>query len=140
MWFEVFIEMGKALSKTQKKIDNNVRSVLNSVCESVLKDVAGFQWVTHQADYANFPASLMIVCVFDSEKNITDVLESGVLTSMKKHIHMQLLKVGVVLKHTERQIVADSIERCEREHDGDWALRLKSAEGRAIPKNFPKKQ
>ena len=61
--------MAKPQSKTEKKIDNNVRLALTSACEQFLEDVPGFQWLTHQANYTNFPATLLITCVFDTQEN-----------------------------------------------------------------------
>ena len=60
----------KPQSKTQKKIDNNVRKALTAACEDCLKDVPGFQWLTHQANYTNFPASLFVTCVFDTDEQL----------------------------------------------------------------------
>ena len=39
------------MRKTDKKIDNNLRIVLTEVCEIALKEVTGFQWLTHLVDY-----------------------------------------------------------------------------------------
>ena len=53
------------MRKTDKKIDNNIRNVLNKVCEQALIEVNGFVWLTHQVNYDKFPASLSVICVFD---------------------------------------------------------------------------
>lgn len=129
--------MSKPQSKTEKKIDNNIRRALTAVCEQMLKDVAGFQWLTHQADYSNFPASLLITCVFNSDSDWSRGSEVGHLQTIRKRIQAKLLNTGVVLKKLEQQVIFDSEEACDRDHDGDWSLRLASRAGRAVMKNRP---
>ncbi|VUD40395.1 hypothetical protein TDB9533_00182 [Thalassocella blandensis] len=128
--------MPKPQSKTQKKLDSKIRELLTRICEHELKMIPGFSWITHQADFSNFPASLIIVCVFDTEESKQGA--AGDLPAIYKNIQAGLLKLGVVMKHLDRQIFLDSDEACNRESEGNWNARLKSLEGRAIPKNFPK--
>jgi len=129
--------MSKAKSKTQKKIDNNIRLALTSACQSMLEEVPGFQWLTHQADYTNFPASLLIICVFDSPDQQLQAESSGKASQMKRVIQAKLLKTGVKFKSLEQQILLDNEQVCKQEHQGNWTLRLASYKGRAIGKNRP---
>jgi len=48
----------KGMRKTDKKRDNTLRLALTEVCDIALKDIAGFQWLTHCVNYSNFPQSL----------------------------------------------------------------------------------
>lgn len=53
------------MRKKDKKIDNELRLVLIDACEQALKDITGFQWLTHfLVNYDDFPNSLMVACVF----------------------------------------------------------------------------
>ncbi len=97
--------MAKPQSKTQKKIDNNVRMALTDACELFLGDIPGFQWLTHQADYSNFPASLSITCVFDTAENQKEIFQNGNSTKMQNLIQAKLLKVGVKLNAPKQQVV-----------------------------------
>ena len=54
------------MKKTDKKMDNHIRRVLTDVCETSLKDINGFAWLTHTVNYAQFPQSLKVICVFDT--------------------------------------------------------------------------
>ena len=99
--------MAKPRSKTEKKIDNNVRLALTSACEQFLEDVPGFQWLTHHANYTNFPASLLITCVFDTEEN-QQLAETNVIHTL---IQSKLRKIGVKLKAPKQQVVFDSEEK-----------------------------
>ena len=96
--------MAKPQSKTEKKIDNNIRLALTTACELFLDDISGFQWLTHHANYSNFPASLSITCVFDTDERQDQADQNGDLTKMRKMIQTKLLKIGIKLKAPKQQI------------------------------------
>ncbi len=112
------------LSKTNQKIDNNVCKALTIACESSLHDVAGFVWLTHRANYTNFPASLVITCVFNTEEEIEAMKALQQDDTMMATIQKQLLKVGVVVKNIKKSVHFDSEQACQAKHDGQWADRL----------------
>ena len=60
---------------TVKKLDENTIKALTKVCEIGKQKVKGFDWLTHRADYSNFPSSLVITCVFITEQQISDAKE-----------------------------------------------------------------
>ncbi|MEH6557413.1 MAG: Fis family transcriptional regulator [Oceanicoccus sp.] len=102
--------MAKPQSKTEKKIDNNIRLALTDACELFLDDISGFQWLTHHANYSNFPASLAITCVFDTDESRTQANQNGNLAKMQNIIQTRLLKTGVKLKAAKQQIVFECEE------------------------------
>jgi hypothetical protein len=102
--------MAKPHSKTQKKIDNNVRLALTGACEQFLDDISGFQWLTHQANYSNFPASLLITCVFDTDESQQQACQNNDSSKMQNLIQARLLKIGVKLKAPKQQVIFDSEE------------------------------
>tara|TARA_R100001377_G_scaffold1946_1_gene1408 strand:+ start:3765 stop:4172 length:408 start_codon:yes stop_codon:yes gene_type:complete len=112
------------LSKTNQKIDNNVCKALTIACESSLHDVAGFVWLTHRANYTNFPASLVITCVFNTEEEIEAMKTLQQDETMMATIQKQLLKVGVVVKNIKKSVHFDSEQACQAKHDGQWDDRL----------------
>lgn len=112
------------LSKTNQKIDNNVCKALTIACESSLHDVAGFVWLTHRANYTNFPASLVITCVFNTEEEIEAMKTLQQDETMMATIQKQLLKVGVVVKNIKKNVHFDSEQACQAKHDGQWDDRL----------------
>lgn len=129
--------MSNPKSKTQKKIDNNIRVVLTAVCEETLGKLEGFEWLTHQANYTNFPASLLITCVFRTDQQLEDAVERGDTQRLQRSIQAQLLKVGIKFKYLAKQIIFDTEERCEDEDGADWSRRLERRAGREIAKNRP---
>lgn len=129
--------MAKPKSKTEKKIDNNVRLALTAACDQFLEDVPGFQWLTHQANYTNFPASLLVTCVFDTPEQQQQAERNEHATQMRKLIQAKLLKVGVKFKALNQQILFDSEAACTEENDGNWASRLEGRAQRTVAKNRP---
>jgi hypothetical protein len=102
--------MARPKSKTEKKIDNNVRLALTSACEIFLEDIPGFQWLTHRAVYSNFPASLSVTCVFDTDEHQTQAHQDGNAIKMQHLIQTKLLHIGVKLKAPKQQVIFESEE------------------------------
>ncbi len=125
--------MSKTLSKIQKKTDSNICRVLTQACENELKLADGFLWITHQADYSNFPASLIVTCVFDTDAQ-KETAENN-RTPIQQVIQLKLLKIGVKLINATIQIRFDSEESCNIADEGDWKKRLARTEGLAAKKN-----
>jgi len=56
---------------------------------------------------------------------------------MKRLIQEKLLKIGVKFKSLKQQILLDNEQACEQQHQGNWAARLASRQGRAVSNNRP---
>lgn len=112
------------MRKSDKKTDNQLRLVLTQVCEVALKDIQGFQWLTHTANYNNFPQSLKVVCVFDSNESLDSYRQSQYNYKLVSLIKSELEGMQIRLKNIEKHITYDSEENCERQHNGNWAARL----------------
>ena len=125
------------MSKTNKKIDNNICKALTDVCEQAKVEISGFQWLSHTANYTQFPGSLMVTCVFDSDVSVTAASQAECDLLLQKWVQKSLFKVGVVLKDVRQNFRLDSEEACERESDGDWALRLQQKSVVGYLKNRP---
>lgn len=108
------------MRKTDKKIDNEIRSVLTEACEEALECGDGFRWLTHVVNYQRFPASLLIICVYDTNAN----LENADKQSMRTLIRTKLRTMNVTIKDEARQITFDTEENCHHEHAGNWRRRL----------------
>ena len=111
-------------SKVQKRLDKAIRLTLTDVCKQALNDIAGFQWLTHQADYSDFPSSLVITCVFETEEECIQAERSGNSRKLQKLIQSKLLKIGVKFTAINSQVRFDSEEACNQQHTGDWKQRL----------------
>lgn len=113
------------LTKTTQKLDNNICKALTIACENSLHQIAGFSWLTHRANYTNFPASLIVTCVFETENDIEEMKANNLAKDFQQDIQKQLLKIGVILKNINRNIHFDSEEACDKHHQGQWNERLK---------------
>lgn len=112
------------MNKTVKKLDNNVVKALTIVCEMAKQDLVGFEWLTHSANYANFPGSLVITCVLDNQESLDIMLAQEQDQALRKQIQTQLLKAGVLLKDVRRHVFFDTEKACLLQHNGDWKRRL----------------
>jgi hypothetical protein len=50
-------------------IERELIRTLTLACETAKSEIVGFQWLTHDVDYEQFPQSLVVTWVFDSEAN-----------------------------------------------------------------------
>jgi hypothetical protein len=112
------------MRKTDKKIDNQLRLVLTEACEIALKDIHGFQWLTHLVNYSNFPKSLKVVCVFDTNENLSCFMSQKTKTELASLIQMKLHTVNIEVKNVEDHIFYDTEQNSHKEHHGKWASRL----------------
>ncbi|MBC3766170.1 Fis family transcriptional regulator [Neptunicella marina] len=112
------------MKSTIKKLENNIIKALTIACENAKTTTPGFSWLTHSAKFDNFPASLVVTCVFETEQQIVDARQQKLDQALIKDIHKQMLKIGVVLKQPRHNVFFDSEERCIAEHAGNWKKRL----------------
>lgn len=112
------------MRKKDKKIDNELRLILTDVCEQALKYIAGFQWLTHLINYDDFPNSLMVVCVFDTNENLNNYLQSDESQALVPLIESEFKKMDIKLKPIGPHVSYDTEENCLQQHNGNWALRL----------------
>ena len=114
------------MKKTDKKIDNSVRDALTEVCEIALNEVTGFEWITHFINYNHFPESLLVVCIFDTNNDLSNVLSTHKDDYLHKLIKEKLSAVGIHIKNIRRQVSFDTEEACKNENRGKWPERFKS--------------
>lgn len=112
------------MTKTEKQIDNNLCKVLTDVCEIAKDEIQGFQWLTHTVNYANFPASLKLTCVFATNADIAQLTASQQDLRLQGLLTQALNAVDVKLKNINKQVQFDSEENCMRDNAGNWNKRL----------------
>lgn len=113
------------MKKTDKLLENTLVKVLTQVCEQSLKSIEGFQWLTHLVNYKDFPKSLTVICVFESQDQVSTLLKSTKHDYLVTMIVEQLKSAGIPLLNTQQQIQFDSEQACNLEHAGNWKRRLK---------------
>jgi hypothetical protein len=112
------------MRKSDKKIENNIRITLTEVCETALKNFNGFEWLTHVVNYSNFPASLKVICVFDSNDNLSSFINSNSCKELNLLIQKKFFDMGISYKSITNHISYDTEENCKKHNNGKWADRL----------------
>jgi hypothetical protein len=113
------------MRKSDKKIENQLIITLTDLCDTALKNLTGFEWLTHLVNYNNFPASLKIICVFDTNDNLSNFTNSQSCHELGILIQKKLFEIDVNLTNISKQIAYDTEENCLKSHNGEWADRLK---------------
>jgi hypothetical protein len=112
------------MRKTDKKIDNQLRLMLIDVCEVALKEIDGFKWLTHLVNYSNFPKSLKIVCVFDTNDRVSSFRSENSQNKLNVLIQLKLTTIDIKVKNMVDHIYYDTEENCRKENGGNWSARL----------------
>ena len=110
------------MRKTDKKLENALRVGLTEACEMALEKHEGFRWLTHFANYQHFPDSLTIVCVFETNEQLSKADEEGVCEIIKN----KLASININIKDIRQHINFDTEENCEKENNGKWNERFTS--------------
>lgn len=113
------------MRKTDKKIERALVEALTEVCEAALDRVPGFVWITHFVNYSNFPDSLVIVNVFESDEQLRLARENTEDRWLSTLIQRKLTRVDVSVRKTREQIRFDTEEACERDNKGNWQERYR---------------
>lgn len=92
------------MTKTDKKMEKNIRLALTSVCEKALETIDGFQWITHNVDYKKFPDSLTVLCVFDNSVNLSSARTLNQDTELKIWIQKELAKHNIDLRNVDAAV------------------------------------
>jgi hypothetical protein len=109
------------MRKTDRKMDNALVRALTEVCDIAQELDDGFEWITHLANYNNFPASLSIVCIYDTNEQLKKADVSGICML----INEKLLSIDINLEDVHRHVDFDTEENCTDENSGNWNERFK---------------
>lgn len=114
-----------SLSKReQARIERRLASTLTEACETAKAEIVGFVWLTHEVDYAAFPASLRVVWVFDTQDNKAQAIASDQRQRMVELTARALDAADVGIGNVSAQVQFDSEEQCQRANGGNWQQRL----------------
>lgn len=109
------------MRKTDKKTDNALIDALTEVCVIAQKNYDGFSWITHFANYKNFPDSLSVVCIYDTNEQLRKADVKGLCMLINK----TLMSIGIHIKDVKRHISFDTEENCTSENNGNWNQRFR---------------
>ncbi|MEQ4282814.1 hypothetical protein [Pseudomonas syringae] len=111
--------------REQAQTDRRLVSALTNACETAKAEMPGFCWLTHEVDYAAFPASLQVVWVFDTLADKNAALQRGLDKRMIGLTVEALDDAQVSLSNAAAHVHVDCEEQCLRENAGDWQQRIK---------------
>lgn len=114
------------MRKTDKKTENQLRIALTDVCEIALEEFTGFQWLTHLVNYADFPKSLQVVCIFDTNDNLNSFTAACSHQSLNTLIQRRLLEMGLNINNINNHVSYDTEENRDKHDNGKWADRLRT--------------
>ena len=86
------------MKKSDKKIEKAIREALTRACEEALNTIDGFHWITHFVNYNNFPDSLVIVCVFDTDSSLMAAQQSEQGDYLRQLIQYELSSEDINIK------------------------------------------
>lgn len=112
------------MRKSDKKLDNDIRKTLTRLCDTQLKSYEGFQWLTHTANYTNFPTSLKVICVFDTNEQLKQFQASDDCKKVSSCIVKALSDLKIKLTVPSKNLIFDSEENCTKDNNGNWKARL----------------
>jgi GTP1/Obg family GTP-binding protein len=110
--------------RDQAHIERRLVATLTEACETAKAEIAGFSWLTHEVDYGKFPASLMVVWVFDTQANMDQALAKGQGERMVVLTASALRDADVFVSPVSAHVYFDSEEQCQRANAGNWQQRL----------------
>lgn len=118
------------MRKTDKKIDNKLREALTEVCEIALENVVGFEWLTHLVNYNNFPGSLSVICIFDTNAELSEARSNQEDNCLYKLIKEKLAATGIEIRDIQQHVNFDTEENCKKENGGKWHERFRAVSDR----------
>lgn len=113
------------MKKSDKKTENSIREALTAVCELALEDIAGFMWISHFVNYNDYPDSLLVVCVFDTDDALASVVSTHKDDYLRTLISEKLAAAGIPIGRLRQQVSFDTEQACNKQHEGKWHLRFR---------------
>lgn len=98
------------MKKSDKKIENAIVKALNNVCETLTVESDGFCWLTHFVDYSNFPQSLKLVCVYETNQSLEAARNNAIVHSVLELTESRLKHEGVFIQASDKAIFFDTVE------------------------------
>ena len=110
----------KSLKRNEKKIENAIVRALNGVCETLRYESNGFSWLTHFVDYSNFPQSLKLVFVFDTNQSLKSAKNEALFQTIFELTETRLKSEGVYVKRIDKAVFFDTDENGADFNDASW--------------------
>ena len=110
-------DMKKANKKADQKTDQAIIKALTDVCDIAQIESEGFKWLTHTVNYNNFPASLIVLCVYNTNLDLALADKDQMHALIKQHLDA----IGIQLKDIQKHVRFDTEEARTACKQGKWA-------------------
>ncbi len=101
------------MTKTDKKLDKQICQALTNACEMAKDQVPGFQWLTHRVNFKQFPDSLKVICVFQTQVELEQASRQKQDQLITTLIKTELEKIDIRFKDIKRHVLFVSEDRGE---------------------------
>ena len=108
------------LKKNEKEIESAIVKTLNSVCKTLKHGSKGFSCLTHFVDYSNFPQSLKLVFVFDTNQSLESAKNEALFKKFFELTETRLTGEGVYVKCLDKAVFFDTEENGADFNDASW--------------------
>ena len=95
-------------------IERELIRTLTTACEIAKSEIVGFQWLTHEVDYAHFPQSLMVIWVFDNEASKGQATAGAQRARMLELTQAAIEEIGISVANIADHVRFDSEQRQAR--------------------------
>tara|TARA_R110002051_G_scaffold244968_1_gene304782 strand:- start:804 stop:1199 length:396 start_codon:yes stop_codon:yes gene_type:complete len=119
-------------AREQRQLDRELSRTLTQACDVAKAEVGGFAWVTHEVQWDDFPASLRVIWIFESNADIARALKEGWNQRLLALTDRALRDAEITVKRVEQHMDLDSEEECQRADAGNWRARLDRQHGRSL--------
>ena len=108
------------LKRNEKKTESAIVKALNDVCETLKHKSDGFSWLTHFVDYSNFPQSLKLVFVFNTNQSLESAKNKATFQTIFQLTENRLKREGVSVNRIDKTVFFDTEENGADFNDANW--------------------
>lgn len=113
------------MKRSAKKTESSIVKALNDVCENLKLEYDGFSWLTHFVDYSNFPQSLKIVFVFDTNQSIEEAKNKVLFKTIFDLTESRLKRESITVKRIDKAVFFDTEENGADFDNASWCRKYR---------------
>ena len=102
--------MALTMNKNEKNLDKAIVKALSDICETLKLRYDSFAWLTHFVNYNQYPQSLKIVFVFESNHALKKAKSEGLFKDIFELTESRLKRKSITIKHIDKAVFFDTEE------------------------------
>jgi hypothetical protein len=92
------------MKKSHTKINNQLITYLNKLCDFAQENMDGFLWLSHVIDYDSPKKGWKVICVFDTQEQAEMALQKGWKTLVLERVAKNVQSINSFFTKTELHI------------------------------------